>query len=289
MLGVQLLLNGIVVGSQYALVAIGFSMIFSITRIFHIAQGAAYLLAGYTCFEVSQRLHLGIVLGTMAAIVAAVLFGLIMQEGLYRLIANAEHSLFAMFVGSFGSVVIVDNLLSWAFGDNVVHVIPSLSGVVSIGSVRIAKGGIVGVALAIVIIAGLYVLLRHTRVGTLLRALAADEELFEMTYGNARRYRRIAFAAGSVLVVPGVLMIGSIQGLTPSAGITIGTILIAVTIVGGIGSLTGAALSGLLVGIVENLAQWKLSIGWDPVVTYGLVVALMLVRPNGLLKPLRAD
>lgn len=287
MLFLQLLINGIVIGSQYALVAVGFSMIFSITRIFHIAQGATYLLAGYVCLEVSQRLHLGLVLGIIAALGAAVVFGFIMQEGLYRAIAHAEHALFALFVGSFGIVVVVDNLVSWAFGDNVVQIIPSLSRNVAIGSLQVSVGGLVGIGLTIAVILALWLLLGRTRIGTLLRALASDEELFDMTYGSARHYRRIAFALGSLLVVPGVLMIGSIQGLQPSDGITIGTILIAVTIVGGIGSLTGAAISGLAVGIIENLAQWKLSIGWDPVVTYGLIVVLMLLKPNGLLKPLR--
>jgi branched-chain amino acid transport system permease protein len=287
MLGWQLLLNGIVVGAQYALVAVGFSIIFSITRIFHVAQGATYVLAGFACYEVSQRLHAGLLLGIVAALFVAAAFGFIMQEGLYRSITNAEHSLFAMFVASFGAVIVVDNVISWAFGDNTINVVPALTKTLNIGQLQITKGGLVGLGLTIVVIGGLGLLLHRTRVGTLLRALASDEELFEMTYGSSRKYRRIAFALGSILVVPGVLMIGSIQGLQSSDGITIGTILIAVTIVGGIGSLTGAALGGLAVGIVENLAQWKLSVGWDPVVTYGIIVVLMLARPTGLLRALR--
>jgi len=291
MVATQLALNGIIVGLQYALVAIGFSMIYSITRVLHIAQGAAYVLAAYSFYEVSQRLGLGVFLGIVAAIVSVGLFGVLMQEGVYRAIGTGrEHNLFAVWAASFGVVVIVDNLISLAFGDAPVTTLPALATSVSLGGQLVVTwAGILGVGLTVGVVLGLYVVLKRTRIGVLLRALASSEDLFELTYGDARKYRLLAFVGGSVLVVPAALVIGSVLGVAPSDGINVGVILIAVTIVGGIGNLAGAALSGLALGLIENLAQLKLGIGWDPVITYSLIAVLMIVRPNGLLKPLRGE
>jgi branched-chain amino acid transport system permease protein len=282
MLLVQLLVNGVQVGGIYALTAAGFSLIFGSTRIFHFAHGATFALAAYVFYYVQGVGSGSWALAALAAALAAVVFGVALDYAVYAPIQRHEGSFFTVFVASFGAGIVVQNVVGMVFGRGFVSVATPLS-----RSVELRPGLFVsplaGIAVlcALVFFGGLQLFLSRTHVGMALRALS-DNPALVRAYGlSPRRLSTYAFALGSVLVVPGAILTAASSGLNPSIGHHVMLISLAATIVGGVGSMRGAACAGLVLGLAENLALWRLEPQWSEAVTFIVLFLFILVRPSG--------
>ena len=282
MLLLQLLINGIQLGALYALTAAGFSLIFGATRIFHFAHGSAFAIAAYLFYYLSAVAGAGWLAATLVAAAAAVLFGVAMDRFVYAPIQRHEGSFFTVFVASFGVAIVVQNLIGMIFGRGFVAVSTPLS-----RSIEITPGlyvsPLAGIAIvcAVAFFFALHLFLSRTNVGAALRALSENPELVR-TYGlSPRRLSTYAFALGSLLVVPSALLTGSSSGLNPAVGSDIMLVSLAATIVGGVGSLRGAAFAGLLLGLGQNLALWRLESQWSDAVTFVVLFLFILFRPSG--------
>jgi branched-chain amino acid transport system permease protein len=282
MLLLQLLINGIQLGALYALTAAGFSLIFGATRIFHFAHGSAFAIAAYLFYYLSAVAGAGWLAATLVAAAAAVLFGVAMDRFVYAPIQRHEGSFFTVFVASFGVAIVVQNLIGMIFGRGFVAVSTPLS-----RSIEITPGlyvsPLAGIAIvcAVAFFFALHLFLSRTNVGAALRALAENPELVR-TYGlSPRRLSTYAFALGSLLVVPSALLTGASSGLNPAVGSDIMLVSLAATIVGGVGSLRGAAFAGLLLGLGQNLALWRLESQWSDAVTFVVLFLFILFRPSG--------
>ena len=282
MLFLQLFLNGLQAGAIYALTAVGFSLIFGSTKIFHAAHGGAFAIAGYAFYYLFTVQGLGWIVPIVAASLFAIAFGVFMDRFVYAPIQRHEGSFFTVFVASFGMTIIVQNLIGSLLGRGFVTVTTPLS-----KSVEVAPGldipPVLAVALivAFVFFVALQLLLTRTNVGIALRALSENPDLVR-TYGlDPRRLSQHAFALGSLLVVPGAILTAMTQGLNPAVGGHVMLISIAATIVGGVGSLRGAACGGFLLGLAENLALWKLDPQWSEAVTFVVLFLFIVFRPSG--------
>ncbi len=282
MLLVQLLVNGVQVGALYALTAVGFSLIFGSTRIFHFAHGATFALAAYVFYDLQAVAGVSWILATAAAAVVAVAFGVLMDRVVYAPIQRHEASFFTVFVASFGAGIVVQNVIGMIFGRGFVSVATPLS-----RSVQVAPGlyaaplAGVAVACAVVFFAALQLFLTRTTVGMSLRALSDSPELVRAYGMKPRRISTFAFALGSLLVVPGAILTAATSGLNPAIGHHVMLLSLAATIVGGVGSLRGAAFAGLLLGLAENLALWRLAPEWSEAVTFIVLFLFILFRPSG--------
>jgi len=276
----QLLINGVQVGALYALTAAGFSLIFGSTRIFHFAHGAAFTLAAYVFYSVHAA-H-GWALGVFAAAAVAVLFGVGVDRVVYAPIQRHEGSFFTLFVASFGIVIVVQNVVGMAFGRGFVAVPTALSRSVELAP-DLFVSPLAGIAIlcAVVSFVGLQLLLARTHVGMALRALSDNPELVRAYGLRPRRLSTCAFALGSLLVVPGAILTGATTGLNPAIGHHVMLTSLAATIVGGVGSLRGAACAGLLLGLAENLALWRLGTEWSEAFTFIVLFLFILLRPSG--------
>jgi branched-subunit amino acid ABC-type transport system permease component len=280
----QLLINGLQLGAIYALTAVGFALIFGSTKVFHVAHGAAFTLAGYLFWWSinTQKWHWAA--GLVLAVVVVVAFGLVMERFVYRPIQRHEGAFFTVFIAAFGTQIIVQNLVGTVFGRGFETVTVELSKAVELAPglfVAPIAGVAMVVALAFFIFLNLF--LTRTQVGTGLRALADNPDLVRIFGLEPTRLAQVAFALGSALVVPAAALTAMSQGINPGIGAHIMLISLAATIVGGIGSLKGAAYGGMLLGLAESLAVWKLDPQWSEAVTFVILFVFIIFRPAGFL------
>jgi branched-chain amino acid transport system permease protein len=282
MLLLQLLVDGIQLGALYALMAVGFAIIFGSTRVFHYAHGTTYIIVGYLFYFGVERLQVPWWAAAAVAALAGMLFGVLLDRWVYRVIQRDEGSFFTVFVASFGAAVVVENVIIVLFGSSFVSITTPLSRGDQIFGIVISRLGIVSVFAAIVLFTLLNAFLTRTDVGVSLRALSENPDLVRGFGLNPRRLSQYAFAIGSLLVAPAAIVATCVTGLSPSAGHRVVLISLAATIIGGIGSLRGAGLGGLLLGLAESLAVWRLSTGWSEAVAFVILFCFILARPSGL-------
>jgi branched-chain amino acid transport system permease protein len=282
MLLLQLLVNGLQVGAIYALTAVGFSLIFGATRIFHFAHGSTFTIAGYLfywLFAVEQQ-PAAVALGAAAA--AALAFGLAMDRFVYRPIQRHEGSFFTVFIGSFGVAIVVQALVGVLMGRGFVTAsTPLSSGMQVLPGLYLAALTLIAIAALAVFVGGLGWLLKRTDIGVGLRALSESHALVR-TYGHdPARLSRYAFALGSLLTVPAAVLTACTSGLNPAIGQHVMLISLAATIVGGVGSLKGAVYAGMLLGLTENLSSWRLPTQWSEAASFVVLFLFIIFRPTG--------
>jgi branched-subunit amino acid ABC-type transport system permease component len=200
----------------------------------------------------------------------------------YAPIQRHEGSFFTVFVAAFGVAIVVQNVIGMIFGRSFVSIATPLSRSVDVGS-GILLSPLAGIAIvcAIVFFGGLQFFLMRTHVGMALRALSENPELVRAYGLSPRRLSTIVFALGSLLVVPAAIITGASSGLNPAIGHHVMLISLAATIVGGVGSLRGAACAGLLLGLAESLSLWVLDPQWSEAVTFVVLFLFILFRPSG--------
>lgn len=284
MLLFQLLVNGLQLGAIYALTAVGFALIFGSTKVFHVAHGASFTLAGYIFWWSVNSLHWHWMMGIGLAVLVVVGFGLFMERLIYRPIQRHEGAFFTVFIAAFGMQIVVQNLVGTVFGRGFETVSTDLSRSVELApGLFVAPVAGVAIVVALVFFVALHGFLTRTRVGTGLRALADNPDLVRVFGLEPTRLAQVAFALGSALVVPAAALTVVTQGINPGIGSHIMLISLAATIVGGIGSLKGAAMGGMLLGLAESLAVWKLDPQWSEAVTFVILFAFIIFRPAGFL------
>jgi branched-chain amino acid transport system permease protein len=283
MLLLQLLVDGLQLGALYALMAVGFAIIFGSTRVFHYAHGTTYVIVGYLFYWMAERLHVPWWLAAVIAAFAAVVFGVALDRFVYRPIQRDEGSFFTVFVASFGIGVVAENVIVILFGASFVSISTPLTRANDIGGgIVVSYLGIFSVLAAALLFTFLNWFLGRTDVGVALRALSENPDLVRGFGLNPRKLSQYAFAIGSLLVAPAALVATCVTGLTPTAGHRVVLISIAASIIGGIGSLRGAGLGGLILGLAESLAVWKFSTGWSEAISFIILFAFILARPSGL-------
>ena len=278
----QLAVNGVVVGSIYALVAVGFALIFATTRLFHFAHGGVYALAAYVIFFVKQAFKLDILVGLLFAIAIAVAVGVGIELAVYRPLRRLGATQLVILIGSLGVMIFLQNLLAMVFGTDS----KSLgTGVVvegyHFGPVTLTSLQIITVLAAVLLFVFLQLYLLKTKTGKAIRAVANNPGMAEVVGINADRIFLLAFAIGSALAAPAALLISLHTGLFPTMGMLAIMLAAIAVIVGGLGSIPGAALGALLIGVTENVGVWQIPSEWQSAIAFGLLLVFIIFRPTG--------
>lgn len=282
MLLVQLLLQGLQTGALYALTAAGFALIFGATRVFHFAHGSTFTLAGYAyLFAVAAGLPWWV--AALSGILVATLFGVAMERLVYRPIQRHEGSFFTVFVAAFGVAVVVQNLIGMLAGRGFASVDTPLSRASEVlPDVFLAPVFWIALGVAAALFAALTAFLTRHPAGVALRALAQNPDLIRAYGLSSSRLSVLAFALGSALAAPAAILAAMTSGLNEAIGHHAMLISIAATIVGGVGSLRGAAFAGLMLGIAESLALAVVETQWAEGVSFLVLFAFILFRPSGI-------
>lgn len=282
MLWLQLAITGLQVGAMYALTAVGFSLIFGSTRIFHFAHGATFVLAAYVFYWLNLQ-DAPLLLSIAAAALAAAAFGLFMDRLVYAPIQRDKGSFFTVFVASFGVGIVAQNVIGMTFGRGFVTIDTPLSqSFEMLPGLYVSPLAWIAIAATALLYVGLQWLLRRTHIGLALRALSDNPENIRVYGLDPRRLSGYAFIIGSLLVVPAAIITGAASGLNPAMGHHVMLISLSATIVGGIGSIRGALVAGFILGMAENLALIWVDAQWTEAVTFAILLLFILLRPSGL-------
>lgn len=283
MLLTQLLINGVQTGALYALIAAGFSLIFGMTRIFHVAHGATFTLAGFVFYELYSVLGAPWPVAALVSAGAAVLFGVGLYRIVFATIQRHEGAFFTLFIAAFGAQIVVQNLIAIAFGRGLVAVSTPLSRSIELlPNTFVSPLAGLSIVCAIVFFAGLHLVLTRTDLGIAMRSLGENSALVQVYGLDPRRLSVYVFCIGSLLVVPAAILTAATSGINSTMGHHVMLISLAATIVGGVGSLRGAALAGLLLGLAENLALAWVDPQWSEAVTFVVLFGFIVFRPGGV-------
>ncbi|MDT3678807.1 MAG: branched-chain amino acid ABC transporter permease [Burkholderiaceae bacterium] len=273
------LLNGLTLAALLFIVASGFTLIFGLLRIVNLAHGALYLFGGYIGYT-AATLTGNFVLGIVGAMAAVAVMGVVLDVGLLRFVSGFELREVLLTLG----VAFVLNdlaLVIWGGDTFTVPVPEALRGALHVGSLFYPKYRIFVLALGIVVFVALWLLMHRTRLGALIRAGVDDAEMVEATGVNIRRVFLVTFMLGSALAGLGGTVGGAFLTLYPTADAEILVFSLAVVIIGGYGSLVGAAVGSLLVGLLNTVGQVMFP-ELAYFVIFGPMAAILAFRPLGL-------
>ena len=292
----QELVNGITTGALYALVALGFTMVYGVLKLLNFAHGDLYMIGAYVGFFVIQwfggpaklTIPVPLLLVIMFVLAAGLVGGLgvAIERFAYRPLRNAPR--IAPLITAIGVSFFLENSAQLLFGAqyrvyNTSEFI-SLSSGIQIGSVTIDSVQIMVLVLAVLLMVGLRQLVNRTKLGRMMRAVAVDREAAEMLGINVNFVIAATFFLGSALAgVAGVMGGLLFNTVYPTIGFIAGLKAFTASVIGGIGSIPGAMLGGLLIGVAESFITGYISSTYTNLLVFALLIAVMLVRPSGLL------
>ena len=292
----QELVNGITTGALYSLVALGFSMVYGILKLLNFAHGDLYMVGAYVGFFVIQWFGGPSALTIPVPLLLLIMFvlagglvgglGVAIERFAYRPLRNAPR--IAPLITAIGVSFFLENAALLLFGAqfrvyNTADFI-SLSSGIQIGSVTIGTVQILVLVLGLILMVGLRELVNRTKLGKQMRAVAADREAAEMMGINVNFAIAATFFLGSALAgVAGVMGGLLFNQVTPTIGFIVGLKAFTAAVVGGIGSIPGAMLGGLLIGVAESMITGYISSTYTNLFVFAVLIVVMLVRPSGLL------
>ena len=279
------LVNGISLGSIYAIIALGYTMVYGIARMLNFAHGDVIMIGAYVSFCATQYLGLPPVLGLLVAMVACTALGVTIERLAYRPLRQAAS--LAVLITAIGMSYLLQNLALLIWGSNP----KNFSSVVGFGSISLLGGSllisgetIVTVLANIVIMLGLIAFTGKTKLGKAMRAVSEDRGAAELMGISVNRTITMTFAIGSALAaVAGVLLCSSYPTLQPTTGSMPGIKAFTAAVFGGIGSIPGAMLGGILLGVIEILGKAYVSTELGDAFVFAVLIVVLLVKPTGLL------
>lgn len=279
----QLLFNGLILGSEYALLGVSWGIIFNVTGTFHFAHAIVYTIGAYGAIFCLDTLGLPFPLSVAGGILFAVAAGVIIEVFFYVPMRRIQATPMTILITSLAILIVVENAVPIFFGVSS----RTLGGVetqpLSVGPVFFTNIHLAKIACSWGLFALLQLFLHFTRPGKALRAVASNPEMAEVVGFNIRRFFLLAFAIGSALVAVGGILQAMDTGASPGMG-TIAVIIATMSVLlGGMGSFTGSALGGLFIGMAMSLSIWQLPSEWELTVGFGLLVIVIAVRPRGFL------
>jgi len=280
----QLLLNGVIAGSIYSLVALGFSLIYQTTRFFHFAHGAVYTFGAYFAYLFYIQLGYARIVAFPLACVAAMVVGAGCEVLVYRQMRKRKATDLTLLIASLGLYTLLQNVISMVWGDDTktMRTGEVVEGHAVLGA-RITDVQIMIIIASLVLITLIWLVLTQMKFGKTLRALANDSELAKLSGINSDRYILFAFAVGSFLAAVAAIMISFDTDMTPTMGFNALVMGVVAVIVGGISSLPGAAIGGLFIGLAQNLGVYWLPSKWQDTIAFVILILFLLFRPYGIL------
>lgn len=279
----QLTVSGIVVGSTYALLGVSFGVIYATTKIFHLAHAVAYAGAAYAAVWSADHLGFGFWPALAAGLLVAVVLGVGIELLFYRPMRRRNATLLTIFLVSLGISVAFPNLLQLLFGPENQTLPRPPNPTYGLGSVTISRHDIVSVAVCWLLVTAVAVFIARTRFGRSITAMRTNPVMAEAVGIDSRRVYSVVFAVGSALAGVAGLLFTAKGVATPTMGLQPTLVGFIAAFLGGIGSQWGAALGGLALGLISSWSALYLQVDYGPVVVFGAMFLVLLVRPQGLL------
>lgn len=279
------LINGISLGSVYAIIALGYTMVYGIAKMLNFAHGDIIMVGAYVCFWAMQTLGCPTIVSIVIAMVVCTVLGMLIERLAYKPLRQATS--LAVLITAIGMSYLLQNIALLIWGANP----KNFTSVVSIGKLSLFNGNllitgeaIVTVLANIVIMLALTFFTGKTKMGKAMRAVSEDKGAAELMGINVNATISLTFAIGSALAaIAGVLLCSSYPMLMPTTGAMPGIKAFTAAVFGGIGSIPGAMLGGILLGIIEILGKAYISQELGDAFVFAVLIVVLLVKPSGLL------
>lgn len=281
---ISYLKDGISLGSIYAIIALGYTMVYGIAKMLNFAHGDVIMVGAFVILTAVTKANMSPILAIILSVVICTAAGVVIEAVAYRPLRKASSNL-AVLITAIGVSYLLQNLALLIYGSEqkafpVLFTIPS----VELGGVYIDGITIATMAVTAIIMVGLSLFINRTRMGKAMRAVSEDKEAAELMGISVNRTITVTFAIGSALAGVAAIFYGAAYTyIRPTTGAMPGIKAFTAAVFGGIGSIPGAMLGGVLLGVIEQLSKTYISTLWADAIVFGVLVAVLVVKPTGLL------
>lgn len=280
----QFLISGISLGSIYALIALGYTMVYGIAKMLNFAHGDVIMIGAYVAYVSISTLNLSPFFAVLIAVVTCTLLGILIERVAYKPLRNS--SPLTVLITAIGVSYLLQNIALLIFGSKAVN----FTSVVSLPAFEIVPGltvtgeTAVTIAVSVVIMAALMIFINHTKAGQAMLAVSEDRGAAQLMGVNVNGTISLTFATGSALAaIAAVLLCSSYPVLSPYTGAMPGIKAFVAAVFGGIGSIPGAMIGGILLGVIENLSKAYISSQMSDAIVFLILIIVLLVKPTGIL------
>ncbi len=282
----QLILNSIIAGAIYSLVALGFNLIYGTVKFFDLGYGALAAVGGYTVFYCYKVQTLPLSFSVLMGVLVSGLVGYIIYRLVYLPLRARKSSLMVLVVASLGVLTTVQAVVAILFSSQ----FQTLGRVGGIDQIYQIGGGVITRIQLIILIAGLMIMtaialvFKYTMFGKAVKAIGDDEEVSKIVGINTSAIIGRVFFIGSMIAGLAGILVGFDTGIEPTMGLSLLLKGVIASIIGGIGNVYGGVLGAFLLGFIENFGIWKISGEWKDAIAFAVLLLFLLFRPQGLLK-----
>ncbi|WP_294188474.1 branched-chain amino acid ABC transporter permease [uncultured Clostridium sp.] len=280
---IQQLINGLALGSVYALLALGYTMVYGIIQLINFAHGEIYMIGAFAGYYASSVLKLPLLPTLLVAMVASALLGILIEKIAYKPLRKSPR--IALLITAIGVSLFLQNIMSKFVGTAPKH-FPELINLEPINflGLHLDWKTILMFAVSALLVLLLQFIVYKTKVGKAMRAASYDIEAASLMGINVNNTISLTFAIGSALAgIAGVLVAISYPSITPYIGIMPGLKAFVAAVLGGIGSIPGALIGGLSIGLLETLSKAYISTTFSDAIVFGILIVILLIKPTGLL------
>lgn len=277
----QQTLNGLAIGAVYVLIALGLTVVFGILGIAHFAHGSVAMFGGYLTFFVMEKFGVPFFLAMGLAMLGGSALGFVIERLAYRPVQDAPH--INAFIIALGLTMMIEGINLLVFGADQVVIQTSYRGVFYVAGIAVAELRLIVVLTACVLIGVITMLIAKTKTGKSIRAVAQNRQAAVLMGVNVSMVSLVVFAISSALGVAAGALIGALLAIAPGVGEGLAVKGFAVLILGGLGSIPGAIVGGLILGVSEAMAAGFISSSYKDVIAFLVMIVVLLFRPEGLL------
>ena len=279
------LFNGLSLGSVYAIIALGYTMVYGIAKMLNFAHGDVIMVGAYICFCAMNYLGLNAILSVVLSVIVCTVLGILIERIAYKPLRDAPS--LSVLITAIGVSYFLQNaaLLIWSSNPKSFTSVVSLPALTLFdGELVISSTTIVTVLVCLIIMVVLTLFINKTKIGKAMRACSEDRDAARLMGINVNRTISITFAIGSGLAaIAGVLMCSAYPTLMPTTGSMPGIKAFTAAVFGGIGSIPGALIGGLLLGIIEIFAKAYIGTQFSDAIVFGVLIVVLLIKPTGIL------
>lgn len=282
----QLIVNSIIAGAIYSMVALGFNLIYGTVKFFDLGYGALTAVGGYAVFFLYKTLGLDLYLSVILGMAITAVIGYLVYRFVYGPLRERKSSGMVLLVGSLGAFTAIQAIIAILFTSQ----FQTLSRNAGAGKTFNIFGGIITDVQLIILISGfvimalIAILLKKTLFGKAIKAVSDDEEVAKIVGINTKKVIGWVFVIGSAIAGLAGILIGFDTGIEPTMGMSLLLKGVIASIIGGIGNVYGGVLGAFLLGFVENFGIWKISGEWKDAIAFAVLIIFLLWRPQGILR-----
>ena len=275
------LFNGLQTGSIYALVALGYSMVYGIILLLNFAHGDIIMVGAYAAFYAMTNFHLHPIVSVIIAVITSTLLGVVIEKVAYTPLRKAPR--LSLLITAIGISFLLENGAQLLFGSDTKSMDPIVPGNISLGSVTISNAALLTILVTIVAMAALTLIVQKTKLGKAMRAVSEDMGAAQLMGISLNRTISFTFAIGSALAgIGSVLYLCAYQQASPTMGSMLGLKAFVAAVFGGIGSIPGAVVGAFLIGLCEEIIKGLGQSTFSDAFTFALLIIVLCVKPTGL-------